>query len=132
MVRVLKPGGRIVALECDWETLVIGAGNRLLEKTLSRLLKHAIRNPGIGHELPIHLRKLNLSEIGVGAGTLTVSDFRYADQSWRIQENMAQAVRAGVLSVGDARTLRKELELVSRAGRFFGAVTSFAVSGTKP
>lgn len=132
MVRVLKPGGRIVALECDWETLVISAENPLLEKKLVALLSRSIRNASIGHQLPVLFKKLHLQEIGVGAGTLTVVDYEFADQTWRIQENMTQAVRAGALSASETRNLAKDLRAASDAGRFFGAATSFAVSGTKP
>ena len=132
LARVLKPGGRLVALECDWETLVISAENRSLERKVMALLRGAIRNPGIGHQLPVLFHALRLHEIGVGAGTLTVFDYVVADQLWRIQENMTQAVRAGALTGKAARNLTKELRAVSYAGRFFAATTSFAVSGTKP
>lgn len=132
IIRTLRSGGHVVALECDWETLVLGFDNPKLEKNLVAILRQAIRNPGIGHQLPILFDKVGLRGIGVAAWTLPIFNFEFANQVWRIQETLARAVSALRMSKTEADKVLKALRKASEAGRFFGAATAFAVQGTKP
>src|SRR5574340_242619 len=90
IIRVLRSDGRVVALECDWETLVMGFDNPKLEKRIVTILRRAIRNPGIGHQLPILFDKLGLRGIGVAAWTLPLFDYVFADQVWRSEEHTSE------------------------------------------
>jgi ubiquinone/menaquinone biosynthesis C-methylase UbiE len=132
IVRVLKPGARLVSLEVDWDTFVMTADKHKAARTVTKILQKCHRNSGIAHCLPALLSHSGLKEIAVGAGNYHVRDFAEANDIWRIRANVDQARSAGALSMTQASTVLSQLEEASRTGLFFAASTSFGVVGTKP
>lgn len=132
MFRVLKPGGRLVALEPDWETLVMTAGHVPHTRTITKVIRQAVPNPGIGHHLPVLFREAGLSHIHVEAGTIMASEYEVADNAWRIGANFQEAQSAGYISSHLASQAMNALKTASNAGVLFIASTGFAVKGQKP
>ncbi|MEX5218036.1 MAG: methyltransferase domain-containing protein [Nitrospira sp.] len=131
IVRVLKCGGRVVALECDWETLVISIDNRKIERKVVRLLRRAIRNPGIAHQLPVVFATAGLRNLGVAAWTVTIFEYEFANQIWQIQQTLERAVKSHIITMAELNELLNALRAASNAGKLFGAATAFAVCGAK-
>ncbi|NIP57690.1 MAG: methyltransferase domain-containing protein, partial [Gemmatimonadetes bacterium] len=95
LVRVVRPGGRVVACEPDWETLAVTAADRELTR---RILNNAAdRIPGgwIGRELVPLLRGVGVEEIRVEARALAVADYRRADAVLRLRTFAAHARKLG-------------------------------------
>jgi hypothetical protein len=132
MFRVLKPGGKILSLEADWDTLVITTGSARRSTMLRRLLQNSIRHSGMGHALPVVFQEAGFKDIVVGAGTYIFSDLAQANLAWRIGPTVTLAVKAGKVSGQQAETLMQELAKDNAAGKFFGAATGFFIMGTKP
>ena len=62
------------------------------------------------------------------AETLIVTELELADALFELRLSARDAAAAGVVSDGDAQRFVAELERAAAAGRFFGAVTGFAVT----
>lgn len=131
MVRVLKKGGRLVALEPDWDTLVMTVGNTAASRIIVNKIRQSVRHSGIAHELPVLFRKAGLSFIGVEAGTTLSRDYTLASDVWRIEENVKCASQTTVAKTHKTNELLRQLKKANKNEEFFMASTSFAVYGTK-
>lgn len=130
--RVLKPGGRLVTHESDWDSLTITTGDAALSRMVVHIIRKSLYHSGLGHELPVLFRQTGFQSIGVQPCTLMLSDYALANGGWRIQATLEEARKAGVISPTRVRRLLKQLKSAGEAGTFFGACTAFAVDGTKP
>jgi ubiquinone/menaquinone biosynthesis C-methylase UbiE len=129
--RVLKPGGRLAALEPDWDTLVMTTGKTAITRKIVEILRQSMRQSGIAHKLPMLFQQAGFRVIAVQARTFMVRDYDIANEAWRIQANVENARKAGLLSSVEARNLLSHLRWSSQNGLFFGAATGFAVIGQK-
>ena len=133
MVRVTRPGGRIVLLDPDFETLVIDTQDRALtRKILNFRCDHIVRNGWIGRQLLALLRATQLTEVTVAAETWQSTDYTIAFQLLRLREHTERAREAGAVSETEAESWLGELEEAGKTERFFAAMTFFFVSGQKP
>lgn len=133
MVRVACPGGRIVVLDPDFDTLVIDAKDRALtRRILNFRCDHIVRNGWIGRQLPALFREAQLTEITISADTWLPTDYAIAAQLLRLREHTERAREAGAVSATEAASWLGELEEAGKTGRFFAAMTFFFVSGRKP
>ncbi len=83
IVRVARPGARIVAIEPDWETLVVDVADRATTRKITNFTcDRMVRNGWIGRQLPNLFRAYGLAEIGVAAGAVPLTDFTLADRLW--------------------------------------------------
>jgi ubiquinone/menaquinone biosynthesis C-methylase UbiE len=132
MVRVTRPGGRIVVLDPDFETLIIDAPDRALtRRILNFRCDHIVRNGWIGRQLPALFRAAQLTEVSATAETWLPTDYTVAAQLLRLQEHTERAREAGAVSATEAESWLSELEEASKTGRFFAAMTFFFVSGQR-
>lgn len=131
LVRVVRPGGRVVACEPDWETLVVTASDRGLTR---RILNNATdRIPGgwIGRELVPSFRSAGLVGIRVTARTLTTAGYGGAEAVFTLRTFAAHARKEGAVSGREARAWLTDLQERDREGRFFSALTVFVVAGRR-
>lgn len=131
MVRVARPGARIMVTEPDWETLVMAADDEAVAGRIVTLIRNSIRQSRIAHCLPPLFKELGLLNVTVGAGTILMNDYQAADQAWRISKILEDAQAMGAVSATLASGWVHHLEQTSRAGRFFAACTGFGVAGIK-
>jgi len=131
MVRVARPGARIMVTEPDWETLVMAADDEAVAGRIVTLIRNSIRQSRIAHCLPPLFKDLGLLNVTVGAGTIVMTDYRAADRAWRISKILEDAQAHGTVSATLAAGWAGHLEQTSRAGRFFSACTGFGVAGVK-
>jgi len=133
MIRVTRPGGRIVVLDPDFETLVIDAADRsLTRKILNFCCDRIVRNGWIGRQRPALFRAAKLTDITISADTWIRTDYTAFMQSLRFREYTDRAQAAGIVSADEATSWLEELEQANQEGRFFAAMTFFFVSGRKP
>ena len=102
--RVLRPGGRLVMAEPDWETLAIDHPELELSRAYTRhIAERIVRNGALGRQLA---RLATGAGFTVSAVLPLVSVFRdvgEADQVLGLQRNTERAVTAGYLSAEQAR-----------------------------
>jgi ubiquinone/menaquinone biosynthesis C-methylase UbiE len=117
MVRVVRPGGVLVASEPDWGTLAIdAAGTETTRAVLRALCDDHIQNGWIGRQLTGHFTRLGLEAIEVHPATLVLRSF---------------PVAVDILGLADAAEPRWLDDLRERhsRGAFFASMTGFTVTG---
>jgi ubiquinone/menaquinone biosynthesis C-methylase UbiE len=132
MIRVARPGARVVVLDPDFETLVIDAEDRAVtRKLLNFVCDGRIRNGWLGRQLPRLFKEAKLSDIAIFAETLMFTEYAVAEPLLRLHEGVQQAQAAGVLTSAEGSAWETHLESASQVGQFFAAMTFFCVSGRK-
>jgi ubiquinone/menaquinone biosynthesis C-methylase UbiE len=129
LVRVTRPGGRVVAIDPDQETLVAD----LPEHALLRKVKEFRRdrnlcNGTIGRELPRMFRGAGLVDVACEAATLVLTDPRdaFGFTTWPHLMHLEGLLTSEELARWDAT-----VNDVVDSGEFLYAVTFFIASGTK-
>jgi ubiquinone/menaquinone biosynthesis C-methylase UbiE len=132
LVRVARPGARLVVVDPDFETLVLHGGDRTVTRKLLNFLCDSIRSGWVGRQLPALFRQAQLMELAVFAEVILTTEYPFAAQVWRLQENAERAQENGVVTASEAATWLTQLAEASQGGGFLGAITFFGVSGRKP
>ncbi len=132
LVRVTRPGGRVVAAEPDWETLVVTSPVRDLTR---KILHHAcdmIPSGWMGRRLAPCFRGAGLQDVRVRVGALLSSDYDEADAVMRLRSFAARARKDGVVGASEARRWLDSLALMDADGSFFCSLSVFVAVGTLP
>lgn len=132
MIRVVRRGAPVVVLDPDFGTLAVNSEDRAVTRTILNFLCDSLRNGWMGRCLPALFQEAALTDVAVFADTAILTDYALANEIWRLRETAERAQEAGVISAAQAASWLGELERASQAGRFFGAITVFVVSGRKP
>ncbi len=137
-VRVLRPGGRLVVIDTDWNSLTID----LPDLTAFRAAQAAMqrfRGGGftIGRELLNRCRDAGLRDVAGTAATHleTVYETRAALEVTGfppLQQGVRGLVRAGELDSATAERLLAEVDEAGRSDRMMLSLTMYAVFGVKP
>jgi ubiquinone/menaquinone biosynthesis C-methylase UbiE len=131
MVRVVRPGGRVVALEPDWEMVAVNGGELAVGRAVQRhVIEISITQGTIGRELRRLLvgagcRAVTFEPIGVPFGDLTT-----ADNILFLRSNLEGAVAKGWITTEDAVAWWNALEEQDRAGTFYAAIHGVIAAGT--
>jgi ubiquinone/menaquinone biosynthesis C-methylase UbiE len=132
MARVLEPGGRLAAIEPDWDTLVIDAEPLDLTRMFCRGWTEGVRHPNIGRELVGLLSHAGLTKIEVWPVTWLIPSFEVADQQFSISEMAEAVVEREWATAEDAARWFDDVHEREDHREFFAAVTYFFVTALKP
>ena len=132
LVRVARPGARIVVAEPDWDTLIVDAPDRAATRQVVHRKCDTVRHGWMGRQLPGLFRQAGLAEIAVAPSTTFFTDYATADAFLFLGETARQAHVAGHITAAQATAWVEQLAAADRAGRFFCAITGFLVSGLRP
>ncbi len=132
LIRVTKPGGRIVVGDPDWETLVFDAPQSAVTRTILNFVCDSHRNAWMGRQLYAQFRAAGLADVTVAANTLLFTDYGLADLTVALGTRVQQALDAEIITEHEAAEWLDALMRAADAGRFFAAMTCFTVSGRKP
>jgi ubiquinone/menaquinone biosynthesis C-methylase UbiE len=132
MRRVTRRGGRVLAVEADWETAMVHPGETAVTR---RILNHAAdRNvdPWIGRRLPSLFGAQGFADIVVEP--IVSIDEGGEDRAWLeyLFERAALAVSAGVVEREEAVRWMGKLDQGFNNRDFFFGLTQFAVLGRVP
>jgi SAM-dependent methyltransferase len=132
MIRVLRPAGWVVISEPDWKTLVIdGVSPSLLDKYVSFICTHIVKNATIGRQLPNLFKAQGLRSVTVMADTFALTDYALADKLWGLERNAQRALQAGFFTQAECDEWLGTLRQAGESDCFFGSVTGFGVCGQK-
>lgn len=132
MVRAVRPGGRVVVFDPDWETFVLDAGMPRVTRLVLNAVCGSIRNGWIGRRLAPLFREHGLVEISVVPDTLLMPRFVAVDAALAVRKTVQRVQEAGLLTPSEGAAWLADVEERERTGRFFAAVTTFCVSGRRP
>jgi ubiquinone/menaquinone biosynthesis C-methylase UbiE len=131
LVRVLRPGGRIVAIEPDWETFVVDPGDRYFSRKFFRFCCDQFPDGSTGRKLYRYFHDRSLEEVEVHAEPLVLHDPDLFWQIMNVGQFLTAALEQEILQNEEADCWCQELQSAGNKGRFTFAGMIFTVSGLK-
>jgi ubiquinone/menaquinone biosynthesis C-methylase UbiE len=131
LIRVLRPGGTLVAVDPDWETFVVDPGNRDTTRKFFRFCADQFPDGSSGRKFYRYFRERNLSDVVIHPEPLVFHDFSLTYRILNMDQFLAAAVEQSELSRGEVEAWVQELKSSDTAGNFTFTGVMFAVSGRK-
>lgn len=133
LVRVAKPGGRIVVADTDWDTALLDSVDVAVERRMRQHLSDNFRNGTVGRGLRRMFIEAGLQNVACEGHVLMFDAWDPATGTGPpIHKETDAAVEDGALTRAEADQAVAALTAASERGVFFSAVTMFLVSGSKP
>jgi ubiquinone/menaquinone biosynthesis C-methylase UbiE len=128
MVRVTRPGGRVVVFDFDWDTLIIDHPDKDTTRTIVRMYSDSIQNGWIGRQLPRLFKEQHLEVLSVDPLQVFL---HYALTELSFGSHLAQLQASGTLSPSQARQWWEYLQHADKHGTLLVSFTSFIIVGGK-
>lgn len=126
---MLRPGGRIVLAEPDWDTLIIDYPDLLVARAYTRFVTDiVVQNACIGRQLAGMAKRSGFDVAKVIPVTTVFEDVSEADKIFGIYRVTERAVAAGYMEADVARMWIDYLA----TSPFFASVTLFITIGSIP
>jgi len=132
MVRVMKPGGRLVVFEPDHATLVIDAADRATTRAVVISLADSIRSSWIGRALFGLFMSNGLAELAIIPSPIVSHSLSDTNALLRLDAAARAAVQHGLITEQAASQWFDDLTQRDNSGRFFGCLLCFTAVGRKP
>ncbi|MFI9235576.1 methyltransferase domain-containing protein [Streptomyces sp. NPDC053079] len=131
MVRVVRPGGRIVVFDPDSGTQALNIeDHRLATRILSLRQAVSLRHSTVARQVPGLLTALGLQEVHVETRTLLVRDRKTVDRVMSIRGWADTFADLGHLERAEARRFNALLNKAICSGSFLYSVTYFLTAAT--
>ena len=130
MMRVLRPGGHLVAIEPDHDTLVIASPQRDCTRKIVNAFGDGFREGWSGRWLPVWCRELGLCDIQVEPYTMQM-EYEFVMDTLGLNKKVEQLQQAGSITAAEAATWLTFQQRARETGSFFSALTIFMVAGRK-
>ncbi|MDD5189074.1 MAG: methyltransferase domain-containing protein [Methanoregula sp.] len=131
LVRVLRPGGKLVAIEPDWEMFVVDPGSRDTARKFFRFCANQFPDGSTGRKLYRYLKERTMQNVTVHPEPLILHDFALASKLMNMEPFLAAAEEQGVLARDEIVAWQRELKEADTEGRFTFVGMMFAVEGRK-
>lgn len=132
MIRVTKPGGRIVVLDTDWSTMSIDTDLIDIEQKIKKFhVEKAIKNGFSGRQLYRIFIEFGLHDIHVEMAPTFVTDYQVSRQVSWLDLTEKSALEANVISQQELEQLHADLEKSDSEGKYFATVLQILVAGRK-
>jgi ubiquinone/menaquinone biosynthesis C-methylase UbiE len=132
IVRVLRPGGRLVAFEPDTGGLLLDAPDQAVTRKILNFRSDAVRSGWIGRQLPRLFKTAALTNVEALVLPSPRSDYAHTNASLRLDYYAQCAADAEVISHAEAARWSESLAAWAADGFFFCLVTMLVVVGRKP
>ena len=129
MVRVARPGARIVAADGDLDLLVVDISDRVLARKVIHAICDQMVQGWMGRQMPRLFKQAGLSDISV-EGRLMPLDYAFFQTVFGGILQRAQA--NGAVSEEELTRFWNAVEQAEQEQHFFARVGGFVVSGRKP
>ncbi len=131
LVRVLKPGGLLLAYDNDWGTFSVTSRHKRITRILENLWCDSFTNCWIGRELQAYFVNAGLSSVMLYPSISVISDFDTADKVYNLKQTVKRGIETGVITEDEGVKWLNELKERSRAGYFASVLTAYIVVGRK-
>lgn len=132
LVRVTKPGGKLLIAEGDHESQVLDTPYPEVTRRFFRFRNDGMRQPGIAHRLYALFQDAGLEDVRVEPLARLTTDYEMIRPVAHYIEGMRTAQSCGVVTAEEAEQWILSLEEAMRTGRFFHAIMWFLTIGHKP
>lgn len=133
MIRVTKPGGKIVVIDTDWCSLSIDTPFPEIERALTEYrLMRVLKNGYSGRSLYRQLTQCRLADVQVETYPLCVTDrdlFYFVTMQGIIEE---QALAEHCITAEQLGTWRREIQRAAATGCFYASANMVMASAVKP
>jgi ubiquinone/menaquinone biosynthesis C-methylase UbiE len=131
LVRVLKPGGILLAYDNDWGTFSITSDNQRVTRMLENAWCDSFANSWIGRELRGYFIRAGLWSVNIYPSVSLISDLDTADQVYNLRQTVRRAIAAREISESAGHAWLAELQARTRSGSFAAALTAYMAIGRK-
>ncbi len=132
MVRVLKPGGLLLAYDNDWGTFAVNGSDEGYAKVIETLWEESFTNKWIGRYLKHYFLEAGLQNVEIEPSVSVLTDFELADRIYNLRQTVKRSVETGLLFPAAADQWVAELQGLSLSGGFLCTLTAHTVVGMKP
>ena len=133
LYRVVRPGGRLVVADPDFETITIDSPDRVMtRKVLNFFCDFGRRQGWMGRQLPGIFRDMELKDIVTIPVTAIISDLSLADELFELNDDLAGMQERRIITADEGEHWMDDLRLLNESGKFFASASLFLVSGMKP
>ncbi len=129
MTRVLRPGGRLVLFEVDWDTFAIDGAELELTRRIVRSYSDGVANGCVGRTLPRLARDVGLEDVVTIPHAIDVPFDLFG---WVLSGHLDAAIAAGSFTPEELIAWWDAIDEAHARGRFYAAILGFVVAGTKP
>lgn len=130
LARVTRPGGHLCLWESDCDAHAMLASDLELSRRLMRFVGDREFNGAVGRQLIGWLKDLGWQIDVIPA--VTVSDGSGSLTNWLLDEWLADAVEADVVTQEEADNFLAEMRTRQETGRFFSYTVNFRIKARKP
>ncbi len=131
MLRVLKPGGRILIADPEYDTLTLDADPAAVTRRVVRHLTDENRNPFAGRSIYRFFRRRNLASLEVWPSTAVFHDQDAAERILGFRQGVRDLAGRGDLAQDEAQAWLDDLQARQNAGEFLCTITGLATVGQK-
>jgi ubiquinone/menaquinone biosynthesis C-methylase UbiE len=131
LVRVLKPGGILLAYDNDWGTFSITSHDRRITRMLEDAWCDSFANGWIGRELRRYFSEAGLWNVTIYPSVSLISDFDTADKVYNLRQTVQRSIAAEEISKAAGDVWLSEIQARDRSGCFAAALTAYTVVGRK-
>jgi SAM-dependent methyltransferase len=133
VMRLLRPGGRVVVVEPDHGTHIAGPCD---DDVFERVRQHRVsrfRNPKVGRSLKHLLVSAGYEQVRAQSAALQFDDFAVARAAGGpFDRAVEDAIADGVITTSEGQAYLSQLQSASDRGAFFFAAASVVASGRRP
>lgn len=133
VLRLLKPGGRVVVVEPDHGTHIVGPCD---DDVFERVRQHRVgrfRNAKVGRSLKHLLVSAGYEQVSAQSAVLQFDDVAVARAAGGpFDRAVEDAVADGVITISEAQDYLSQLQSASDRGAFFFAAASVVATGRRP
>jgi ubiquinone/menaquinone biosynthesis C-methylase UbiE len=130
--RVLRPGGRVVIWDVDWQTVSMHSSDpERLERVLRAWDRHLV-HPSLPRTLPASLRRAGFSDVALAGHSFTTAEFTpeaYGGSLVGVVENYLTALED--FPDADAAGWAEDQRALGEAGEFYFSCVQCCVSATR-
>ena len=132
MVRVTKPGGRVVVLDTDWGSFSTDTEETDIERRLARVLaERCLHNGYSGRQLYRLFKSRNLQGLNIEMIPTFLTSYAVARRMLTLDRGEKEGVVAGMVTEQEVERWQKSLERADAEGVFFCSVSMILVGGRK-
>ncbi|MFN0316412.1 MAG: methyltransferase domain-containing protein [Burkholderiales bacterium] len=132
LVRVTKPGGRVVVTEPDMAAAIADSSDQATTREVLASVCGEFQNPYLGRQLRSLFRDAGLKDAEARIFSATHTNFAIWKERMGIDEALRTAIESGRVSTRSGEAWLNDLHDRDASGRFFAANMLCMVSGTKP
>src|SRR5262245_4043333 len=133
LVRVLRPGGRIVVVDPDYDTQVVSVTDQALARRIRQYRADTNLQDGtLSHQMIRMFVAAGLRDVQVEGMALVIQDPTAVDNVMGLRTWAASAHRRGDMPAADVARWEQAIDESIVQGHFLYAVTFFLTSGVKP